>query len=84
MTAAVLLLLCLTVPALTFAQQELPLGAEETGAIYEKLQKRYHRNGPSRGVHYSLLPRVANTVPEGTGAFNRAIPGRNEPSFPPE
>jgi tetratricopeptide (TPR) repeat protein len=61
-SAAVCLLACLTLSAVTFAQQELPLGAGETGAIYEKLRQSPLTGDQKRQVHQAIEARDYKTA----------------------
>jgi tetratricopeptide (TPR) repeat protein len=62
MRSAVYLLLCLAISAFTFAQQELPLGADETGAIYEKLQQSPLTDDQKQQVRQAIQARDYKTA----------------------
>jgi len=62
MRAAVCLLLCLAVSTFTFAQQELRLGAEETEAIYKKLQQSPLTDDQKQQVRQAIRARDYRTT----------------------
>src|SRR5260370_14053629 len=64
MRAAVSLFLCLAISAFTFAQQELPIGTDETRAIYEKLQQSPLTGDQKQQVRQAIQARDYKTAEE--------------------
>jgi len=71
MRAAVSLLLCLAVSTFTFAQQELRLGAEETEAIYKKLQQSPLTDDQKQQVRQAIRARDYRNDRGDSGAGDR-------------